>query len=446
MREEIRKRAEMIRRGDVPEGYKKTKVGIIPVDWKITSIKKVSELIVSNVDKKIKVGEDNVHLCNYMDVYSNSFIDLSLDFMESTAKPSEINKFQLKENDVLITKDSETREDIAISSFVKETTKKLLCGYHLAIIRPKSISGFYLNYLLKQSLIRNQFVVLANGVTRFGLTKESINKVEILFPDLNEQTAIAQILSTSDKAIETTETLINLKEQKKKWLMQNLLTGKVRLRGFKGEWNKLRLGEVATFSKGKGLSKNQISPKGKTPCIHYGELFTFYPEIINVIASYTDISKNMVYSQKNDVLMPTSDVTPNGLAKASSIMLDKVIIGGDILIIKPNRNIVFGPFLSYHIRESRNVILRLVSGITVYHLYAKDMKKYPLFIPEYDEQQAIANVLTTADKEIDLLNKKLDTLKQQKKALMQLLLTGIVRTTGLNLSSDTEEEGVAYVQ
>jgi len=112
----------------------------------------------------------------------------------------------------------------------------------------------------------------------------------------------------------------------------NKLVPKLRFPEFqnKEEWKGDELGNLASFFKGKGLAKSDIVPDGKNPCVHYGELFTNYSEVIKEVKSYTNISDGFK-SEENDVLMPTSDVTPNGLAKASCIKLDEVILGGDIL-------------------------------------------------------------------------------------------------------------------
>lgn len=138
------------------------------------------------------------------------------------------------------------------------------------------------------------------------------------------------------------------------------------------EWEEDELGKVSSFFKGKGLAKSDILPNGKNPCVHYGELFTKYSEVIKEIKSYTNISDGFK-SEANDVLMPTSDVTPNGLAKASCIKLDEIILGGDILVIRP-KPIIFGEFLSRFIRHREREVLKLVSGTTVFHLYGSSFE------------------------------------------------------------------------
>ena len=164
----------------------------------------VIDLVLSSVDKKTKDNERAVQLCNYTDVYYNSFIHASLDFMTATATDREIAKCSLFSGDVVITKDSEKYDDIGVPALVREDIPGLVCGYHLAILRPMSskIEGNYLFYALCTNEVQHQFHSYANGVTRFGLRKADIGLVEIPLPPLPEQRAIAHILGTLDDKIE----------------------------------------------------------------------------------------------------------------------------------------------------------------------------------------------------------------------------------------------------
>ena len=138
--------------------------------------------------------------------------------------------------------------------------------------------------------------------------------------------------------------------------------------------------------------------------------------------SRTNLEENVFLSVENDVLMPTSDVTPRGLAKASCINSQNVILGGDILVIRTDKRLINGEFLARHIRHFERKVLQLVSGSTVFHLYASSMEKLALsFPPTIPEQQKIAECLTTLDEVIAAQSQKLDALKTHKKGLMQQL-------------------------
>ena len=164
----------------------------------------VVTLQLSSVDKKSKANERAVQLCNYTDVYNNSFIHADMDFMEATATEREIAKCSLVVGDVIITKDSEKHDDIGVPALVREDIPNLVCGYHLAILRPCSseVDGTYLFYALGTDEAQEQFHSYANGITRFGLRKADIGLVEIPLPPLPEQRAIAHILGALDDKIE----------------------------------------------------------------------------------------------------------------------------------------------------------------------------------------------------------------------------------------------------
>lgn len=203
--------------------------------------------------------------------------------------------------------------------------------------------------------------------------------------------------------------------------MKKGLVPKLRFPEFRnaGEWEEKKLGEVSTFLKGKGLPKSVITSNGKSPCVHYGELFTEHSEVIHTVKSWTDLDENIFLSIENDVLMPTSDVTPSGLAKACCIQLNDVILGGDILVIRTNKEEIDGEFLARYIRHLEQKVLQLVSGTTVFHLYATSIEKLALSFPQRKEQQKIADCFSSLDGLIAAQSEKLDALKTHKKGLMQ---------------------------
>lgn len=189
------------------------------------------KIIVSPVDKKTVNGELPIKLCNYTDVYYNDTIGSEIDFMAATAKPLEIEKFSIIEGDVIITKDSETPADIGIPAYVKESIDNLLCGYHLAILRPKKHTiGEYVCYALISPRVKYDFYRFANGITRFGLTTESYQKIKISLPLLSEQKRIVLLLDTARKEVEALKKLTEKYRTQKRGLMQKLLMGTWRLK------------------------------------------------------------------------------------------------------------------------------------------------------------------------------------------------------------------------
>jgi type I restriction enzyme S subunit len=171
-------------------------LGTIPAHWWIGRLKFVADAWPSNVDKHIHEHEQPVLLCNYVDVYNNEFITSELELMQGSASQSEIDKFALRKGDVIITKDSESWDDIAVPAFVSDNLTGVICGYHLTIVRahPDSFDPRYLFRLFCSELMNYQFKIEANGVTRFGLPISAINNAILLKPPLDEQEAIVEFI------------------------------------------------------------------------------------------------------------------------------------------------------------------------------------------------------------------------------------------------------------
>ncbi|MCW2916230.1 MAG: hypothetical protein JWN52_4298 [Actinomycetia bacterium] len=166
-------------------------------------LKRVATIAVSNVDKKSVEGERAVRLCNYTDVYYNESITSDLPFMEATATAEQVSRFGLRAGDVLVTKDSETADDIAVPSYVVENMSDVVCGYHLAVMRSRpGTDGRYLFWALASRDSREQFAASATGVTRFGLRYEVLGDVLLPSPPPQEQRAIAKYLDAETARID----------------------------------------------------------------------------------------------------------------------------------------------------------------------------------------------------------------------------------------------------
>jgi type I restriction enzyme, S subunit len=191
-------------------------IGAIPPGWTVERLKKVSTIKSSNVDKKDYPDQIPIRLCNYVDVYYNDVIDNSIRFMKSTASELEYKKFHLSSGDVVLTKDSETPDDIAVPAYVAENIDDLVCGYHLAVMRANhKLNGKFLFRAIQSTGIKEQFYRLATGITRFGLKIRELESVLIPLPPLQEQRAIAQYL---DQRCGKLDAIIVIKQQQIKTL------------------------------------------------------------------------------------------------------------------------------------------------------------------------------------------------------------------------------------
>ena len=202
-------------------------LGDIPNGWKLMRLQFLADLKNSNVDKKSYEDQKSVKLCNYTDVYYNDLITNNLEFMQATASKDEIKKFTLNVDDIIITKDSESPEDIAIPAIINENIQNLICGYHLTMIKAKPILlGKFLFYCLKSDFLRQQFYPYANGITRYGLSQQGMKIA--LFPlisDLEEQKNIVKFLDREmnrlDGLVDKKQRLIEVLKEKRQALISH---------------------------------------------------------------------------------------------------------------------------------------------------------------------------------------------------------------------------------
>ncbi|CAA0149992.1 restriction endonuclease subunit S [Tenacibaculum maritimum] len=406
------------------QGFKQTEVGLIPEDWEIKRFGDLSQKII---------GGGTPSRSNKL-FWGNEIPWVTVkDF--SSFNPLQTQEYITYEG----LKNSASHlipTGIIITSTRMALGKAVIYDVDVSInqdlkaIYPKK--NIYTKFIYYWFQFNSKYLEgLGSGSTVMGLSLTDLKKIQVkLPPTLKEQKAIATALSDVDDLIASLENLIAKKQAIKQGAMQQLLTpphkGGKRLPGFSGEWVEKKLGEKADFYKGKGLPKSDIIEEGKYKCIHYGELFTNYNHIITSVRSRTNENSDIFLSKENDVLMPTSDVTPNGLATASALFEDDIILGGDVLVIRPNKSL-YGAFLSYQISMNKQQIMSLISGTTVYHLYGSDMSKFNFHIPKIDEQKAIIRILYDMEVEITQLETKKAKYQQLKQGMLQELLTGNTR-------------------
>ena len=413
----------MVTRTEIPEGYKLTEVGVIPEDWDVKKLDECCKKITDGTHDTPKPVKNGIPFLTAIHVKENC-----IDFKNCYYLPKCIHEIIYKRcnpevNDVLMVNIGAGVSTTALVEVDYEFSLK-----NVALLKPDNakLIGSYLNYY--QSFQKDKIVSsLSSGGAQPFLSLGQISNLQIALPSITEQQFIAEPLSDIDGIIASLDELITKQQNIEQGTMQQLLSGKKRLFGFSGEWEIKKLGEIANFFKGKGLPKSELTVDGKYRCIHYGELFTKYNQIIREVNCSTNQNICSFLSKCNDVLMPTSDVTPNGLATASCIKEDNIILGGDILVIRIPELVMDGIFLSYCITKNREQIMQLVSGSTVYHLYASDMKEFQLNIPPIEEQIAIIKVISDMDSEIKSLEQKRDKFKSIKQGMMQELLTGKTR-------------------
>lgn len=437
----------------IPVGYKQTEAGDIPSDWECYNFGDLVDYKKGYAFKSEQYAETGTRIIRVSDTSYADIKDVSPIFISD--KLAKLYKaWSLRESDLIFSTvgSKPPMYDSLVGKAIYVTKKHVgsLLNQNAVRIRAKSktegIQALLLNHFRTERYIDFIEVIYRGNANQASITLENLFEFKIPLPSSEkEQTTIANALSDVDALISELEKLIAKKQAIKTATMQQLLTGRTRLPQFalredgtpKGtkpselgeipeDWEVMRLGHLAKFFKGSGLPKSEMSESGKIKCIHYGQLFTTYgPKIDRVISRTKNVG--IVTSQENDVLMPTSDVTPNGLATASCITETGVTLGGDILIIRSDKQKLNGVFFSYLVNVLRDQVMQLVTGSTVYHLYGSDMAKFEFAFPSKEEQTAIAIILSDMDAEIQALEQRLGKTRQIKQGMMQELLTGKTR-------------------
>ena len=209
-------------------------IGKIPAHWEVKRLKYVAEILPSNVDKHIYPDEVQVRLCNYTDVYYNDYITVDTVLKKGSCKESEFAKFVLRKGDVIITKDSETPDDIGVPTFVRDDLDNVVCGYHLTMIRPYVCRAEFIFRFIQSDRTRRYFELNSNGITRYGLGKSSIENLLLPIPTDSEQAQIADFLDRKTKQIDeliaAEHRKIELLKEYRQSLISEAVTGKIDVR------------------------------------------------------------------------------------------------------------------------------------------------------------------------------------------------------------------------
>ncbi|HEJ6937041.1 restriction endonuclease subunit S [Serratia marcescens] len=292
------------------------------------------------------------------------------------------------------------------------------------VFKGKGLNNYFLISKLNHTNEFKEFAIQQkSGGTRTRLYFKKLCDWYATFPTLEEQIKIADFLSSVDESITILNNQLDLMCKYKKGMMQKVFSQELR---FKDDderhfpkWTFKKLGEVATFLKGKGVAKSDISDLGEHECIRYGELYTHYNEVIKKIKSRTNqVLMGSILSSARDVLIPSSGESVLDISKASCVLMSNVILGGDLNIIRSK--LIDGVFLSYYINSQKKYeIAKMAQGNSVVHLYAKQLSKMDVSYPCLKEQTKIANFLSAIDDKITTKKAELDKLETWKQGLLQ---------------------------
>ncbi|MGV4878117.1 restriction endonuclease subunit S [Acetobacter indonesiensis] len=378
---------------------------MLPEGWKEERLGDLCEKISDGIHTTPNYDENS----DVFFVNGNNIQTDGLNFFENTKKVSQRDyekyKKDIGSNTILMSING-TIGNTCLYNNERVVLGKSACYLNIK----KSTDLIFILHSLRSSHLQNYFLSELTGTTIRNLSLKTIKSSNILLPPLPEQKKIAAILSTWDRAIEGTEKLLANSQQQKKALMQQLLTGKKRLPGFMGEWKALPFKKMAQLSKGSQLNRLDCVSNGIFPVINGGLTPSGYTNEANRTAGMITISEG------------------GNSCGYVDYQREKFWCGGHCYSVE--QPIVFTDFLYQTLKFLQPQIMRLRVGSGLPNIQKKSLESLLIHHPiETNEQKAIAAVLTTADEEITALQSDLARLRQEKKALMQQLLTGKRRVT-----------------
>lgn len=425
------------------EGYKKTELGWIPEEWNNIKIGDIFELSGGLSVSREKLGNSGVCYLHYGDIHKRdkNYINVDIDKNWLPKIEGKFDQFKnsvkLEDGDIVFADASEDYEGIGKSvAILNENNKEFVSGLHTIVGKDinRVLDRNFKRFCLSTDTIRKQFRKFAVGTSVYGISRENLKKISVLVPPLEEQQKIAEILSTVDSQIDDTDKLIEKTKELKKGLMQRLLTKGIGHSEFKKsevgeipvEWEKKRLSEVATV----------IDSLHETP--KYTELGVSMIRVVDVNGRYintdttfkVDEETYLKFTRKyvpqcEDIIM--SRVGSYGLTSYLKTC-ERVCLGQNIVVISTsalNKKYLFYALNSNYVKGE---IDKVTVGSSQKTLSLANINKLHILVPTLEEQEKIANILSSVDKEIEEYENKKEKLEELKRGLMQQLLTGKIRS------------------
>ncbi len=425
----------MTNKNNIPKGFKDSAVGIIPKEW---DVKRLVDLCYNT--GYYGINAPAVTYCDSLPTYLRiTDIDNYGKFIKTnkvSVNHPDSAKFILKDNDIVFARTGAT----VGKTYLYNPNDGLLvyAGFLICFsINTQKAISYYVKTYTDTSTYWNWVKIISQRSGQPGINAIEFSSIQLPIPPLEEQRKIAEILETWDEAIEKQSKLIEKLELRKRGIMQRLLTGRTRLPGFTTPWKKVKLGEIGTFLSTNTLSRDKLNDNnGNIQNIHYGDILVKYSSIVDVKLTAIpyvneDVAVSSDYLENGDIVF-SDTAEDNIVGKAieiSNIADKKMVAGLHTMLFRPNKGSYAQHFLGYYLNSDayRKQLAPLIQGIKVCSISKKAICHTIVLTPSLPEQKAIAEVLTMTDDEIATHRKKLDALRQQKRSLMQQLLTGKTR-------------------
>ena len=426
MTPEIKHRIGQIRRGEMPYGYNRVRGSIIPSDWKQYCLgelgKNKNGLNFHREDKGIKIRilgvGDFGNLSVLRDV--NALSEISMRFMPD-------DELLLKNGDIVFVRSNGSKELVGRNLLVYPQNEKVsFSGFciRFRLSSDKITTAEYINLVLDNGVLKQKLQSENQGSNISNVNQSIIDNLQISIPCKGEQQKIVAILTTQDRVIELKENRLAEKQRQKKYLMQQLLTGKKRLPGFSGEWKKVKIGSFIKEIDERSTVNNQyeILSVTKNGMVFQSSHFN------KQIASENNVGYKVV--RRGNLAFSTMNLWMGSLDTLRICNIG--IVSPAYKVFEFNQSLIVVNFAENYMKSAEMIWLYKANSeqgasIVRRNLDLQALLNSEVALPDISEQNAIAEVLSAADREIGLLRQDIEQEKQKKKALMQLLLTGIVR-------------------
>jgi len=402
MTEEIKNRIEQVKSGQISVGYKKTEVGIVPEEWKSTVLSKIF-LFKNGLNKEKEAFGKGTPIVNYIDVYKKRGLRAGDLKGKVELSDKEIKNYNVQKGDVFFTRTSETVDEIGMTSVILDEVKDTVFSGFILRARPfnKHICTEYNQYCYSSDLMRNEIRKKSSCTTRALTNGVFLGQVNINLPSFEEQQRIADILMKWDEAISLQEKLIEKLEEQKKALMRRLLTPKEGGR-------KVKLQDICEINKGVQINNEDLMDNATFKMMNGGISESGY------LDKYNRQANTIIISEGGNSCGYVNYIEEKFWCGGHCYSLDNVMI--DEL------------YLFCYLKNAQNEIMRLRVGSGLPNIQKHSLLKFVIHYPVDDNHmKRISRYLFSVEKNIEFHKQKLTLFKQQQKALMQLLLTGIVR-------------------
>lgn len=284
----------------------------------------------------------------------------------------------------------------------------------------------FLTTIVKSHKFRADLSCLLTSSAQPNASSKDIDSITQSIPlDKDEQQAIGKYFTSLDSQISSsTSRLASLKQMKTASLQamfpqEGETVPKIRFKGFEGEWKKVKLGDIAKFTKGQGYSKSDLKETGQ-PIILYGRMYTKYQFVIDEVDTFANLKDASILSEGDEIIMPASGETPEDIACASAVLAKDIILGGDLNIMHFDLTKISTPYIALVITYSKthHDLSKCAQGKSVVHLHNGAISRATISLPSLAEQQAIASYFTSLDRQISLQSQRLEKLKQIKSACL----------------------------